>query len=186
MQGKHDESIALYDSLISKKHVVAQLKAVHDNAKAAEDQAVRELRGTLGADETADIDESSLGEVRRKYRKPANQDLVVLTEGRLQGLMAKARGVLLKGKYGEADQALESAVTSSKVVLGEEHPVYFRALLLMIEIKTLLGRFEECNHLLSLLLQLVVFVVITAVISIMHTNNRTLQPLPVNKRIDWS
>lgn len=154
MQGKHDESIALYDSLISKKHVVAQLKAVHDNAKAAEDQAVRELRGTLGADETADIDESSLGEVRRKYRKPANQDLVVLTEGRLQGLMAKARGVLLKGKYGEADQALESAVTSSKVVLGEEHPVYFRAFLLMIEIKTLLGRFEECNHLLSLLLQL--------------------------------
>ena len=67
--------------------------------------------------------------------------------------MAKAKDALAKGKYAEADQALESAVTSSKIVLGEEHAVYFKALLLVIEIKTLLASFEECNHLLSSLLQ---------------------------------
>ena len=59
MQGKYDASVALYDSLINKKHVIAQLKAVHDNAKAAEDAAMQELRTTIGADDLEAVDESS-------------------------------------------------------------------------------------------------------------------------------
>ena len=147
--------MALYDSLINKKHVVAQLKAAQDNAKAADDAAVKELRGAMGAGADEELSWTSPRWERCVASTASlNQDLVVLTEGRVQGLMAKARDVLAKGKYGEADQALEAAVMSSKVVLGEQSAVYFRALLMVIEIKSLLGRFEESNQLLTSLLQL--------------------------------
>jgi tetratricopeptide (TPR) repeat protein len=153
-QGKFDESVALYDSLIDKKHVMAQMAAVHESAAKADAQAMEEVKSITGSVDGDDIDEAQLIEARRKYRKPANQDLVVLTEGRVVGLMAKAKNLLTLGRYAEAEQTLRDSVPSSKVVLGEENLTYFRATLMLIEVKQLLGMYDECNALLSALLQL--------------------------------
>ena len=114
-QGKHDESIELYDSLIAKKHVMAQLKALAGNAdhlSSAEgndadsvhsqgSQASRSgknLKGTrYGKQDDDDMSvgsnsvHSDLSSTRKKYRRPVSQDLYMLTEGRVEGLLSKAK-----------------------------------------------------------------------------------------------
>ena len=149
-QGKYDDSVALYDSLIDKKHIMAQLTAAKADEKQA-DAMARQDAGAMSSDgEEADED---LNEIRKKYRKPVNQDLMVLTEGRLAALMSKAELLVKGGRYGEADQILSDAVPASKVVLGEDSESYFRAELTMLNMKMVLGRYELCAEALPSLLQ---------------------------------
>ena len=72
-QGKYDDSVALYDSLIEKKHIMAQLTAARTDENAVESMAQREA-DAMSSDGEA---EAALDEIRKRYRKPVNQDLMV-------------------------------------------------------------------------------------------------------------
>eukprot|EP00605_Chrysophyceae_sp_TOSAG23-4_P001580 GSChrysophyteH1.ASY1.ANO1.1735.1 assembled CDS len=176
--GKHDESIELYDSLINKKHVMAQLKALAGNASKVpsphDDQeddrsaasfgsgTSKGLKGTrygtgMKEDDSDSIGGSSvssgLSGVRRKYRKPVSQDLHILTEGRVDGLVNKASQLLTKGDFGEADSILDRALTPSLPVLGEDSYKLYKGTLLHCEIKIMLAQYELCNEMLVEALQ---------------------------------
>ena len=148
-QGKYDDSVALYDSLIEKKHIMAQLTAARTDENAVESMAQREA-DAMSSDGEA---EAALDEIRKRYRKPVNQDLMVLTQGRLAALMSKADLLAKGGRYGEADQILCEAVPPTKLILGEDSESYFRAELAMLGMKMLLGRYELCSEALPSLLQ---------------------------------
>jgi len=213
-QGKHDESIELYDSLIAKKHVMAQLKALGGNSEHMPDAAAdannddevsigAQSAGSKNSNEvsvgaqsagsknsnasrspqgkkspqqgggrygvtatsasTADLgggDDASLGSAnsglsstRKKFRKPVSQDLFVLTEGRVEGMISKAKHLLFKGQFGEADSVLNSALTHSWAVLGQESYLLYRGTLLQAEVKIMLAQYELSNELLVDMLQ---------------------------------
>ena len=197
-QGKHDESIELYDSLIAKKHVMAQLKALGGNSKHMPEDATGEhgddssvggsvtstgsrwsqsqgsrkspqkgdgrygTTSTGRGDDDASVGHASVGSAsmnsdlsstRKKFRKPVSQDLYVLTEGRVEGMINKAKHLLFKGQFGEADSVLNSALTSSWAVLGRESYLLYRGTLLQAEVKIMLAQYELSNELLVDMLQ---------------------------------
>ena len=112
-QGKHDESVQLYDSLINKKQVMAQLKAAFPS-----------------------------------YGRTAPQDLLLLTEGRVEGLIGKAGKFYMKGKYVEADNVYNSCIEPSKKILGDQHVLIFRGTLAHSETKLALSQYDACKDLL--------------------------------------
>jgi tetratricopeptide (TPR) repeat protein len=116
--GKHEESVELYDSLINKKQIMAQITA----NKASPD-------------------------------KPASQDLRVLTEGRVAGLINKATTLFTKGQYSESLNVYESFLQPSQKILGSDHTLIIKGKIAYSQVLLKLAKFEPCKELLEEALQ---------------------------------
>ena len=107
-EGRHEESLQLYEALINKKHIVAQLTST--------------VNGAGGNKMAASTASQAAGSSKR-----AAQDVVLLTEGKVQALMKRAHMLESRHKMREAGALYRSFIEPSRKVLGLDNLLIFRA-----------------------------------------------------------
>ena len=126
-EGKHEEALQLYEALINKKHIIAQLNSTAGGA-------------------AGDRDSSS-------PTKRASQDVVLLTEGKVQALMKRAMFLTEKGQFREAEKVYSNLVAASTKILGMESLVIYRAMIAHAVILIRLAQYTAATEILQAALQ---------------------------------
>ena len=135
-QGKIDESLELYEALFNKKHIVAQLNAT---------TAPGTPRKSRLAASTSPLDVAS--------PKKASQDVVLLAEGKVQGLLRRAHALCGRGQFAEAEGVYAATLASSRAILGIDSLHVYRCMVAHAECLTRLGRYPQAQAVLEEALQ---------------------------------
>ena len=119
-EGKHEEALELFDSVLQKKQVVQQLIT----AIANEDLS------------------SATSPVKQ-------QDVQLLTDGKIKGMLGKARNLIKKALHSEAREILHECASFPQQVLGSNHTHYIQLKELMAENDMGAGLFADVNQCLA-------------------------------------
>lgn len=139
-QGQTDESLELYEALINKKHIVAQINATTALGTPAKTGRLVTFTSTSPLDSASPP-------------KKASQDVVLLTEGKVQGLLKRAHALCGRGQFVEAEGVYAATLASSRAILGIDSLYVYRCMVAHAECLTRLGRYPQAQAVLEEALQ---------------------------------